>query len=171
MGRQPTKPELAEALWPTLRDKIDNARWDDSLVMPHVADVVYEAHCLAGESKLGSVRGACRWRCLSSLGDRCGRVLAKAHDLRRAAIIRPGRTTTRDCSAAWQRCPVAVAAAAWSLCRSCSSPTPRGVLFASVTQAAAQLYGCVARLLGCDGRHRSNGLPARRCSCMRVRGD
>lgn len=48
MGGKPAK--LVEALWPTLCDKIDNARWDDSLDMPPVADIVFETHCLAGES-------------------------------------------------------------------------------------------------------------------------
>lgn len=33
-GRKPTKPDLARALWPTLRDNIDDARWDETLSMP-----------------------------------------------------------------------------------------------------------------------------------------
>lgn len=52
-GREPSKRVLADALWPTLRDKIDDARWDADLAIPPVAEVVYEAHGLAGESKLG----------------------------------------------------------------------------------------------------------------------
>ncbi len=51
---KPTKPALAEALWPTLKAKIDDARWSESKPIPVVAEVVHEAYNLAQDSRIGT---------------------------------------------------------------------------------------------------------------------
>ena len=49
----PNKLALAEALWPVLRNKIDEARTNDTIPIPAVADVVHEAYMLAQQSAPG----------------------------------------------------------------------------------------------------------------------
>jgi hypothetical protein len=51
---KPTKPALAEALWPILKKKIDDARWSETIEMPAVAEVVYEAYLLAQQTRSGT---------------------------------------------------------------------------------------------------------------------
>lgn len=51
---KPTKPALADALWPVLKAKIDDARWSESKPIPAVADVVHATYLLAQESTYGS---------------------------------------------------------------------------------------------------------------------
>jgi hypothetical protein len=51
---QPSKIALAEALWPTLKTKIDDARWSESKPIPEVANVVHEAYLLAQQSRIGT---------------------------------------------------------------------------------------------------------------------
>jgi len=51
---QPSKIALAEALWPTLKTKIDDARWNETKPIPEVANVVHEAHLLAQQSRIGT---------------------------------------------------------------------------------------------------------------------
>jgi hypothetical protein len=51
---QPSKVVLAEALWPTLKTKIDDARWSESKPIPKVAEVVHEAYLLAQRSGIGT---------------------------------------------------------------------------------------------------------------------
>jgi hypothetical protein len=51
---KPGKPELAEALWPTLKAKIDRCRVDADAPVPPIVEVVQDAHHLAQ-----------RWRYLS----------------------------------------------------------------------------------------------------------
>jgi hypothetical protein len=49
-----TKVALAEALWPVLKKKIDDARWSETEEMPRVAEVVREAYLLGQQSSYGS---------------------------------------------------------------------------------------------------------------------
>jgi len=51
---KPTKPELAEALWPALRAKLDVAMRSDSGEIPPVAEVVARAYRLAQQSNYGT---------------------------------------------------------------------------------------------------------------------
>ncbi len=51
---QPSKVALAEALWPTLKARIDDARWSETKPIPEVADVVHEAYQLAQRSRIGT---------------------------------------------------------------------------------------------------------------------
>jgi hypothetical protein len=51
---QPSKIAIAEAIWPTLRTKIDDARWSESKPIPEVANVVHEAYLLAQQSRIGT---------------------------------------------------------------------------------------------------------------------
>lgn len=51
---QPSKIALAEALWPTLKVKIDDARWSETQSIPKVAEVVREAYLLAQQSRIGT---------------------------------------------------------------------------------------------------------------------
>jgi hypothetical protein len=51
---QPSKVALAEALWPTLKAKIDDARWSEIKPIPAVAEVVHEAYLLAQRSRIGT---------------------------------------------------------------------------------------------------------------------
>jgi len=51
---QPSKIKLAEALWPTLKAKIDDARWSGTKPTPVVAEVVHEAYLLAQQSAFGT---------------------------------------------------------------------------------------------------------------------
>lgn len=51
---QPAKPALAEALWPTLRAKIDDARGSGTKPIPVVAEFVHEAYMLALQSRIGT---------------------------------------------------------------------------------------------------------------------
>ena len=51
---KPTKLALAEALWPILKKKIDDARWSETEEIPRVAEVVHEAYLLAQESTYGT---------------------------------------------------------------------------------------------------------------------
>lgn len=53
-AHKPGKPELAEALWPTLKAKIDRCRVDRGAPVPPIVDVVEVAHHVAQ-----------RWRYLS----------------------------------------------------------------------------------------------------------
>ena len=50
---KPAKPDLAEALWPALRAKIDDGL-DGAGAMPHVAEVVREAYSLAQRFSRGT---------------------------------------------------------------------------------------------------------------------
>lgn len=50
---KPAKPALAEALWPILKKKIDDARWSETIEIPAVAEVVHEAYLLAQQSTPG----------------------------------------------------------------------------------------------------------------------
>jgi hypothetical protein len=51
---KPSKVTLADALWPTLRAKIDDARWNATVPIPKVAEVVHEAYLLAQRSRIGT---------------------------------------------------------------------------------------------------------------------
>lgn len=51
---QPSKVALAEELWPTLKTKIDDARWSETKPIPEVANVVHEAYLLAQRSNIGT---------------------------------------------------------------------------------------------------------------------
>lgn len=51
---QPSKIALADALWPTLKAKIDDARRSETKPMPHVAEVVHDAYLLAQQSTYGT---------------------------------------------------------------------------------------------------------------------
>ena len=51
---KPTKLDLANTLWPTLRQKIDDAASSDAAPMPPVADVVREAYALAQKATYGT---------------------------------------------------------------------------------------------------------------------
>jgi hypothetical protein len=51
---KPTKPALANALWPILKKKIDDAKWSETDEIPRVAEVVHEAYLLAQQSTYGS---------------------------------------------------------------------------------------------------------------------
>lgn len=51
---KPAKPALAEALWPILKAKIDDARWSECKPVPVVADVVHEAYLVAQKSRIGT---------------------------------------------------------------------------------------------------------------------
>ena len=44
---RPAKPELAEALWPTLQAKIDRCRVDPEAPVPEIVEVIEDAHHLA----------------------------------------------------------------------------------------------------------------------------
>jgi hypothetical protein len=50
----PSKINLAEMLWPTLKAKIDDARWSETKPIPGVAEVVHEAYLLAQRSRIGT---------------------------------------------------------------------------------------------------------------------
>ena len=47
---KPTKPALADALWPILKRKIDDAELSDDSEVPVVAEVVHEAYLLARDA-------------------------------------------------------------------------------------------------------------------------
>jgi hypothetical protein len=51
---KPTKPQLAEALWPVLKANIDDARWSETKPIPMVAEVVHATYLLAQQSTYGS---------------------------------------------------------------------------------------------------------------------
>lgn len=51
---KPAKPDLADALWPVLKKKIDDARWSETIEIPRVAEVVHEAYTLAQQSTYGT---------------------------------------------------------------------------------------------------------------------
>lgn len=51
---KPTKPALAEALWPVLKEKIDAAIRDAAVEVPPVADIVQHAYNLAQQSTYGT---------------------------------------------------------------------------------------------------------------------
>jgi hypothetical protein len=51
---KPSKRTLADQLWPALKKNIDDARFSESIPMPAVADVVYDAYLLAQESNMGN---------------------------------------------------------------------------------------------------------------------
>lgn len=51
---QPSKVALAEALWPTLKARIEDARWSETKPIPEVAEVVHETYLLAQRSRIGT---------------------------------------------------------------------------------------------------------------------